>query len=154
MEDITFIMDVNCERSFTIAARLKQLREEAGLSHVKLRDCLGGVISRDSLINYEVERVEHSSSLKNLGMSVKNLCALAEFYHVSTDYILGLTDIRSPSAEMQTACQITGLNEESIRLLRNYMEVSDGEYSHVERFGYDSHYAFELINEFIAVCQK
>ena len=143
-------MDVNHELSFTMAARLKQLREEAGLSHQKLSEQLATTISRDSLINYEVISEHHSSSFKNLGMSVKNLYALAAFYGVSTDYILGLTDTRSPSADVQTACQITGLNESSIFSLRRYMDVDDGYLSLHEKYGKQySRYALDMVDEFI-----
>lgn len=144
-------MDVNHELSFTMAARLKQLREEAGLSHQKLSEQLATTISRDSLINYEVISEHHSSSFKNLGMSVKNLYALAAFYGVSTDYILGLTDTRSPSADVQTACQTTGLNEQSINCLLGFMGSSDETHiSFREKYGTLADYAFAMVNEFIA----
>lgn len=144
-------MDVNHELSFTMAARLKQLREEAGLSHQKLSEQLANTISRDSLINYEVISEHHSSSFKNLGMSVKNLYALAAFYGVSTDYILGLTDTRSPSADVQTACQTTGLNEQSINCLLGFMGSSDETHiSYREKYGTLADYAFAMVNEFIA----
>lgn len=144
-------MDVNHELSFVMATRLKQLREEAGLSHQKLSEQLSTTISRDSLMNYEVANEHHSSSFKNLGMSVKNLYALAAFYNVSADYILGLTDTRNPSADVQAACQITGLNEHSINCLLGFMESNDDKYfSYREEYGDLAEYAFAMVDEFIA----
>ena len=144
-------MDANHELSFTMAARLKQLREEAGLSHQKLSEQLGTTISRDSLMNYEVASEHHSSSFKNLGMSVKNLYALAAFYGVSTDYILGITDTRSPSTDIQAACQTTGLNEHSVYCLLSFMDsLDESHFSYREEYGDSAEYAFAMVNEFIA----
>ena len=155
MDNIQLIMDVNNELSFTMAARLKQLREEAGLSHQKLSDALDEMqmphISRDSLINYEVASEHHTAAFKNLGMSISKLHALATFYNVSTDYILGLTDTKSPSTDVQTACQITGLNEHSINCLLGFMESNDDKhFSYREEYGDLADYAFAMVNEFIA----
>lgn len=107
--------------SFSMAARLKQLREEHGLSHQKLSDTLdemlGISISKDSLMKYEVATEHHSTPFKNLGMRAEYLTALAAFYGVSADYILGLTDIKSASADVQTVISYTGLSEENATTL-------------------------------------
>ena len=110
--------------SFAMAARLKQLRNEHGLSHQKLSDTLdemlGIGISPDSLKKYEVATEHHSTPFKNLGMRVEYLTALATLYNVSTDYILGLTDIRSPSADTQAIIAQTGLTEDNVSLLEGF----------------------------------
>ena len=113
--------------SFSMAARLKQLREERGLSHQKLSDTLdemlGISISKDSLMKYEVATEHHSTPFKNLGMRVEYLTALASFYNVSTDYILGLTDIRSPSIDTQAIIAQTGLTEENVKTLEAFQSI-------------------------------
>ena len=113
--------------SFAMAARLKQLRNEHGLSHQKLSDTLdemlGIGISPDSLKKYEVATEHHSTPFKNLGMRVEYLTALAALYNVSTDYILGLTDIRSPSADTQAIIAQTGLSEENVQLLASMQNL-------------------------------
>ena len=97
-------MPENTPESIKIAQRLKGLREEKGLSHDKLSETLakeyGINISKSSLINYEVTATHHVKATQNLGMSVKNLRCLADFYGVTTDYILGREDDphRVPSA--------------------------------------------------------
>lgn len=110
--------------SFAMAARLKKLRNEHGLSHQKLSDTLdemlGIGISPDSLKKYEVATEHHSTPFKNLGMRVEYLTALAALYNVSTDYILGLTNIRSPSADTQAIIAQTGLTEENVSLLERF----------------------------------
>lgn len=81
--------------SFTLGARLKELRQERGLSHVQLsrqlKDRYGISVSRDSLMAYEVADDTRSKSdkLPNLGMRVEYLYCLADFYEVSLDYLVG-----------------------------------------------------------------
>lgn len=104
------------EKSFTMAQRLKQLREGMGLSHEKLSKTLldryDVKISSDSLINYEVTDENHAKALKNQGMCVKYLRSLADFYGVSADYILGRTDDPGPEPKprRRIAALKTGAN--------------------------------------------
>ena len=54
------------------------------------------------------------------GKSKPDIYALAEIangYNVSTDYLLGRTEIKSTDTTMQAVCNYTGLNEEVIQLL-------------------------------------
>ncbi len=67
------------ERKF--ANRLKELRAEANLSFDKLSKLVG--ISSSALCNWENNVCDISSD---------NLVALAKFFCVSTDYLLGLED--------------------------------------------------------------
>ena len=105
------------ERSFEMAKRLKVLREEKGLSHVslskELKEKYGISISRDSLINYEIseDNRTRAQDFPNLKMKVQYLLALADFYGVSTDYLLCQTDTKSPIIELRQTCDYTGLSE-------------------------------------------
>lgn len=92
------------ESSILMAQRLKDLRKEKNISHVSLSNAIkekyGIEISRDSLMSYEVSDPNHTKAYKNEGMRVEYLRCLADFYGVSSDYLLGLTDDpkRQPSA--------------------------------------------------------
>jgi len=119
--------------SFIMAKRLKELRESRGLSYSKLSNELteayhdhnnpqkeGGdcetrktIISRDSLINYEVDEIPHSKAYANNGMSVENLRYLCDFYGVSADYLLGLTDVKTPDDGVKSILKSTHLTEEA-----------------------------------------
>lgn len=109
------------EKSYIMAERLKQLREEKGYSHEKLSNALneryGIKISSDSLMNYEVSDPHHTKAGKNQGMRVEYLRCLADFYGVSSDYLLGISDISSPSIDVQALVKYTGLSESNIRRL-------------------------------------
>lgn len=46
------------------------------------------------------------------------LKAIAEKCHVSADWLLGLSDVKSPDGDLQQACNYTGLSEKTVKLLR------------------------------------
>lgn len=106
-----------------LAQRLKSLRESRGLTLAGLSKALtekyGIQISKESLTNYEVAADFHSKARKNEGMSVKYLRCLADFYSVSADYLLGITDIPNTDTNMQAVHKFTGLSAGAIAKLQN-----------------------------------
>lgn len=118
---IVFNMGIDNEISFVMARHLKQLREEKGLSHEKLSKALfdqyGIKISSDSLINYEVADARHTKAFKNQGMRVEYLRVFADFYGVSTDYILGISAVKNQSMDIKMIVDSTGLSEENVMAL-------------------------------------
>ncbi len=110
------------EQSFKMAWRLKSLREESKLSHDKLKTALlqqfGITISRDSLMSYEIQTEPHSKikngKYPNLNMGVEYLNAFAQFYGVSADYLLGLSNYPTINAHAAGAAEYTGLSLEAI----------------------------------------
>lgn len=111
-------MVFDSEKSFIMAERLKNLREEQGLSHEKLSKALfesyGVKISSDSLINYEVSEANHTKAYKNQGMRVEFLRCLADFYGVSSDYLLGRT---KDSSVRPSAVDELGISEGTVKHL-------------------------------------
>ncbi len=109
--------------SFDMGLRLKDLREARGLSYQGLADTLfnnyGIKISKDSLRDYEISSDYRSKakSLPNLGMRTEYLYVLADFYGVSTDYLLGLSPVPSLDADIQQACKYTHLSKPVITWL-------------------------------------
>lgn len=67
----------------TFAERLKQLREERGLSQEKVGKQID--VSRYAVYTYEKEKAFPT---------VEGLMILADFFEVSTDYLLGRSDAR------------------------------------------------------------
>ena len=75
----------------TIQERLKDLRTEQKLTLEQLAEKTG--ISKSALGKYETEEYKD--------MSPFNLVTLANFYGVSTDYLLGLTEQKNhPNADI------------------------------------------------------
>lgn len=135
-------METKNDASFIMAERLKQLRKGRGLSHDKLSKALldqyGITISTDSLMNYEVTDPYHSKAGKNQGMKVEYLRYLANFYGVSTDYLLGLTTIKSTNEDVQAVCAVTGLRDDNIYDLMGLTNPKDAVYLR------------EMVNEFLS----
>lgn len=107
--------------SFAMGKRLKELREERGLSHDKLikqlNERYGISVSRDSVMAYEISDKSRSKASKfpNMGMRAETLYCLADFYRVSLDYLLSNTDVKSSDTNLKSVCEYTGLSEQSVK---------------------------------------
>ena len=77
------------------AGQLKNLRRSAGLTMEQLGQKLG--VSKQTVSNWEND---------NIMPSIDMLIRIADFFHVSTDYLLG-RDVQDPSAPQMI--DITGL---------------------------------------------
>lgn len=66
------------------AERLLELRSEKKISQKIIADLLG-------VTPTQVSDMEHGNS----GTTLERLVILSEYYHVSTDYLLGLKDTRN-----------------------------------------------------------
>jgi transcriptional regulator with XRE-family HTH domain len=97
--------------------RLVELRSEKGLSQAELSNELG--VSKNSIYYYENEkRVPDANTV----------IKFARFFNVTTDYLLGLEDVRTHDKSML----IEMLNDREARLYRYseqlcriYMEIGD-----------------------------
>ena len=74
-----------------IGARLLALREDADMSQSQLGEILN--VSKHAISSYEREKTEPPDAVK---------IAIARYFNVSVDYLLGLTDVPAP-IERQTA---------------------------------------------------
>lgn len=110
------------ERKKKIAQRIKKLRKSKKLSHQKLAEELRKkyniTISKDSLIQYEVDTEHHSKWDKLKGMNIEYLYYLADFFNVSVDYILGITDNPTTDKTLDFICNYTGLSQSAVNTLR------------------------------------
>lgn len=83
--------------------RLRELREAAGLTQQELAEKLDW--SRGSISFYEkCQRCPDIEFLK----------AASTFFGVSADWFIGLSDVKSPHADIQGVCAFTGLSETSV----------------------------------------
>lgn len=118
----------NDEQSILISKRLKELRESKKLTLENLCNelhSLGVDIGIQSLKNYEVTDPYHTRFHAVDGMAIKTLHNLAEFYGVSTDYLLGLTEYKSTDENSVNICKTTGLNEKAVMELCYMKHFSD-----------------------------
>lgn len=100
--------------------RLKFLREEKGLFQSDIAKILG--VSIAAVGFYENEKRD---------MSPDTIIKLAEYFGVSTDYLLGKSDIRNPEetkinideAEVSFLTGVKGLNETNKMIIKNTLEA-------------------------------
>jgi transcriptional regulator with XRE-family HTH domain len=89
--------------------RIKELRKEHKITQEKLAAILG--ISRSAIAMYETEKCDLSNDI---------LIACASFFDVSTDYLLGQSDIKkAPSYED------AGLSAEEAELLKLFRSAPE-----------------------------
>ena len=48
---------------------------------------------------------------------VENLLKLAAYFGCSLDYLIGMSDVKTPLATVKAACEYTGLSEDSVNML-------------------------------------
>ena len=89
----------------TIPERLKDLRTECGLTLEQLSEATG--ISRAALGKYEADDIKDISPF--------SIAALAKFYRVSADYLMGLTEIKNHS---NTELDALNLGDDAIEVLK------------------------------------
>lgn len=89
-----------------LATRLRGLMDEAKITQIELAKKLG--ITRQSISQYM-----DGSIVPN----AEKLYLIADFFDVSSDYLLGRTNVRTLSTDIVTACKITGLSEEFVKCL-------------------------------------
>lgn len=88
--------------------RLIKLRTNANKKRQKVADDLN--ISRASLEYYEKGKRKPDIEL---------LAKIADYYDVSADYLLGLSNAKSINPEMQAVSKYTGLNDDSLFMLHH-----------------------------------
>ena len=98
-------MDVREKARTPLASRLDELCDDAEA----LRQHLGVSVQAVSQYRLGVSRP-----------TLENLCKIADFYHVTTDYLLGRTDTRSPEGTLQGVVAYTGLSEKAVQKLHAF----------------------------------
>lgn len=114
-----------------LSAPLTQRLNELIIDGDKLKDFLGCTIQAVNQYKLGTSRP-----------SLENLCKIAKFYGVSTDYLLGLSKIPTNKPDIQSACLTTGLEETAVdflELLKNAKTI-------------DCNYALEAINFLLSDC--
>ena len=105
-----------------IAKRFKELRKKKGISRETLSEQLEKMydikISARQIQNIEnTSQVQDEFSSKKhavFGLGTQKLYALAKYYNVSTDYILGLSDCKLVDVNAKSAHEYTKLSEKTI----------------------------------------
>lgn len=86
--------------------RLAALRNKKGLTQSELADNMG--IQRVTIAKYETGQ---------RAPSIDHLINFAEYFQVSTDYLLGLTESSTTDTNVKMVCDYTGLSEEAVETI-------------------------------------
>lgn len=106
----------------TFARKLRNLLEEYKFTQKDLAEYVeqktGESITRQSIGQW---------CLGNTCPPLKTVPVIADFFGVSTDYLLTETEIKSPEADLLSVCEYTGLSEEAIKFLNDLRTRAQGD---------------------------
>lgn len=97
-------METKCLQIF--GQRLKELREERGISQRELAEIIG--ISKGAVYYYESD---------GRAPDIVTLEKLCDYFEVSADYLLGRTNARTPKLKLKSVCEKVGLSDKSVLML-------------------------------------
>lgn len=97
-------MEPNVKNLFSV--RLKELINESGKSKRVIATEIG--IAHNTL-GYYIDKARTPD--------IVNLSAIANYFSVSADWLLGQSDVKTPNGKVQEICAATGLNEKSVQTL-------------------------------------
>jgi len=97
----------------TLGQRLKELRDEKNMVQADIADLLE--VSKSTIGMYEQDRRDPDTEKLN---------KLANYFNVSTDYLLGRTDLREKDFSLSfNTISVEGLNDEEIAAVKNMIEM-------------------------------
>ena len=110
---------------FESSQRLRDLRTERKISFDTLAEAIG--VSTQVLKNYELAcryrdcppNLQPNKMEAIAGMSISTLYKIAQYFNVSTDYLLGFTKYPTPNATLRSICEYTGLSEKAVLRLHD-----------------------------------
>lgn len=108
-----------------IGQRINTLLAEQDKKQKELAEALGVL---DNTISYFVS----GKRVPNLEQIIK----IAQFFDVSTDYLLGLSDNRTTNLELQAVCKYTGLSEDAAKNLHFTQNIIE----EIKRNGVDNYF--------------
>lgn len=104
----------------TLGEKLKDLRNQKGLTTIQVCD---EILKR---YNYNLSNGKYNEmegdAKKDFGH--KTFIYLADFFEVSVDYLLGISNIPSPNIKIKAICKLTGLSEKAVKMLISTTSMS------------------------------
>ncbi|MBV4439409.1 helix-turn-helix domain-containing protein [Clostridium tyrobutyricum] len=123
----------------TLGNRIKSLREERSMNQLELAKILH--IGNTTLSQYESDKRIPSDIVKK---------KIAEYFNVSLDYLMGLTDIKKPSAENDIPQEYT----DKYKVTKKDIEQHDEVIKHAQAFMMDDEVGEEDKEKLVAVINK
>ena len=103
----------------TFGERLGDLISSRGINQSQLAEQTG---IKQSAISEYINGKKNGTEPRSPDCAT--IIELSRFFGVSTDFLLGLSAIKSPIADIKAACEFTGLSENAVNGLRSYSRQS------------------------------
>lgn len=100
-----------CDKKDITVERLRRLIDETGLARQAIADEMGCDVSTVT---------KHYNGTRNL--TIDFIAMYARYFNVSSDYLLGLSEVRTVSPDTAMICRVTGLDDKAVRTLS---EIND-----------------------------
>lgn len=92
------------------------------------------IIENNTTANYVADKLDISKATMSdiindvdKGYNYKYFVKLADYFNVSTDYILGVTDVATTDKDLKFVCDYTGLKEVAINSLHNIKKYKNSD---------------------------
>lgn len=102
----------------SIAERIRWLRTSRGMEQEELASKIG--VTRKTINVYEGEK-------NKKGIPTDIIKEIANVFNVTTDYLLGLTDLESTDITYKKIHKVIGLTDDAISILQEYNTIYEGE---------------------------
>ena len=127
----------------TFGERLGDLISSRGINQSQLAEQTG--IKQSAISEYINGR---KNGAEPRSPDCATIIELSRFFGVSTDFLLGLSAIKSPIADIKAACEFTGLSEQSMSTM-HCIGKQDGNNRQYNDYINHPKLACELVDEFI-----
>ena len=105
-----------CDKKDITVERLRRLIDETGLARQAIADEMGCDVSTIT---------KHYNGTRNL--TIDFIAMYARYFNVSSDYLLGLSEVRTVSPDTAMICRVTGLDDKAVRTLSEINEPTSFE---------------------------
>lgn len=105
-----------CDKKDITVERLRSLIDETGLARQAIADEMGCDVSTVT---------KHYNGTRNL--TIDFIAMYARYFNVSSDYLLGLSEVRTVSPDTAMICRVTGLDDKAVRTLSEINEPTSFE---------------------------
>ena len=102
----------------SIAERIKWLRTSRGMEQKELASEIG--VTRKTINVYEGEK-------NKKGIPTDIIIKIAKVFNVTTDYLLGITDLESTDITYKKIHKVIGLTDDAISILQEYNTIYEGQ---------------------------
>lgn len=105
-----------CDKKDITVERLRRLIDETELPRQAIADEMGCDVSTVT---------KHYNGTRNL--TIDFIVMYARYFNVSSDYLLGLSEVRTVSPDTAMICRVTGLDDKAVRTLSEINEPTNFE---------------------------